>query len=113
MEAIKETHPNIKLGNSNPYRAVYGSLTSLGYSHSTSTSAYSAAKNLTKKKVQNTINHIYHLRYLYELTGAGTKNLNGLVKESRFLIYNDPTSDNIYVKSTAQILLEIFKNPPD
>ena len=113
IEVLNEVYPNIHLGSSNPYRAVYGALTSLNYDPRTSVSAYCAARNLTKTGTQNVINHIYHLRYVYELTGAGTRNLSGLVREARFLIYNDPSSDKIYVKSTAEILLDVFKTPPD
>lgn len=113
IEILKDAYPTIHLGNSNPFRAVYGALTSLGYNHSTAVSAYAASSNLVKNKNQDVINHIYHLRYLYELTGAGTKILNGQYKESRFLIYNDPATDDIFVKSTAEILNEVFETPPD
>lgn len=113
MEDIQDIYPNIHLGKSDPFRAVYGALTSLGYSQSTATSGYSAASNLTKKGNQNVINHIYHLRYMYELTGAGTKSLTGNVKEARFLIYNDPSTNNIYVKSTAEILVDLFDSGSD
>ena len=110
MEMINDLYPTIHLGNSNPVRAVYGALTSLGYNSSTATSAYAASSHLIKKNNQKVINHIYHLRYLYELTGAGTKMLTGEYKEARFLIYNDPATDNIYVKSSAEILAEVFND---
>ena len=110
MEMINDLYPTIHLGNSNPVRAVYGALTSLGYNSSTATSAYAASSHLIKKNNQKVINHIYHLRYLYELTGAGTKMLTGKYKEARFLIYNDPATDNIYVKSSAEILAEVFND---
>lgn len=113
MEALNDLYPTIHLGNSNPVRAVYGALTSLGYNSSTATSAYAASSHLIEKKNKNVINHIYHLRYLYELTGAGTRMLTGEYKEAKFLIYNDPATDNIYVKSSAEILAEVFNDNSD
>ena len=53
-----------------------------------------------------TATHFSHLRFIYELRGSGLLDNNNLVIPVKFLIYNDPSSDAIYVKSTASIILE-------
>lgn len=58
------------------------------------------------------IEHFTHMRYTYELTGYGLyDNYNN--NEStyvKYIIYNDPQSERVYVKDTASLLLEFFKN---
>lgn len=109
MWKLKELYPTIHLGKAtNPYRAIYGTLSDLGYSHSTAQSAYYAGQNRIKEGNQNVINHMYHLKYIYELIGAGTVILGSKYNNVRFLVYNDPSTDNIYVQSAASILSDIF-----
>lgn len=109
MWKLKELYPTIHLGKAlNPYRAIYGVLKDLGYSHSTAQAVFYAGRNKVKEGNQNVINHMYHLKYIYELVGAGTIVLGSSYKNVRFLVYNDPTSDNIYVQSAASILSDIF-----
>lgn len=109
MDKLKELYPTIHLGKAiNPYRAIYGVLKDLGYSHSTAQAAFYAGRNKVNEGNQNVINHMYHLKYIYELTGAGTVVLNSPYKNVRFLVYNDPSTDNIYVQSAASILSDIF-----
>ena len=115
MEMLVETnHTKIKIGDSNIVRSVYGSLNSLGlWDNDTIMSAiYAGYWAITKYKRKIVSNHFFHLRYIYELTGAGIiykGNPNN--KEVRFLIYNDPHG-NIYVKSTAEILVDVLNNKP-
>ena len=105
----------IHLGSSNPYRAIYGSLSSLGYENRTIDSAYYAGKNrIELYNSDNASQHFFHLRYIYELTGAGILYSGGVnFGEARYLIYNDP-SGNIYVKSTSEIIADLLNdnNPP-
>ena len=58
------------------------------------------------------IEHFKHMRYVYELTGYGLyDNYNN--NEStyvKYIIYNDPQSEKVYVKDTASLLLEKFKD---
>ena len=58
----------ITLGNSNLYRAVAGSLSSLGHDDKTIASAFWAGYNKVKQGNIDVANHFYHLRYIYELT---------------------------------------------
>lgn len=102
----------IHLGESNPFKAMYGSLTDLGYDKKTSVHIYSHSM-ASYEKAKGTIhrnNDIYHLRFMYELTGAGLFTMINNEKQKidavDFLIYNDPTSDKIFVKSTKQMILQ-------
>lgn len=104
-----EGRTTIHLGKSDPYRAIYGALSSLHtYDNNTIVSAYYAGRNMINKKHEGVINHIYHLRYIYELTGAGLLYDGGVsLGDVRYLIYNDP-SGGIYVKSTAEIVSDLL-----
>lgn len=97
------------LGNTNVFRAFYSVLRDLKYNQSTIISAfwsswYGAEKN------PNIALRINQIRFVYELTGAGLKYnqdlINGHVK---YLIYNAPDSDDIYVRSTAKIINDLLK----
>lgn len=103
----------IHLGKSTPYRAIYGALSNLGYESRTIDSAYFAGKNRINIYNSDTAsNHFFHLRYIYELTGAGILYSGGVnLGEARYLIYNDP-SGNIYVKSTSEIIADLLNNKP-
>jgi hypothetical protein len=50
------------------------------------------------------------LRFIYELRGSGLLGSNGLVMPVKYLIYNDPDSDAIFVRDTASIILEFLKS---
>ena len=106
-------HDKIKIGDSNIIRSLYGSLNSLGlWDHKTIISAiYAGYWATTKYNQQPVMTHFYHLRYIYELTGAGIMYNGKMANEVRFLIYNDPHGD-IYVKSTAEIIGEVLNNQP-
>lgn len=105
----------IHLGDSNPFKAMYGSLTELNYSPKEATHIYSHTRMsyLKKKNVASRNRDIFHLRFMYELTGSGLVNiLDGGGKQNLgtvdYLIYNDPVSDKIFVKSTKQMISEIL-----
>ena len=55
--------------------------------------------------------HFYHLRYIYELVGAGISYNGKMGNEVNFLIYNDPHGE-IFVKSTANILNDVLNDHP-
>ncbi len=106
-------HEKIKIGDSNIVRSLYGSLNSLGlWDHETIISAiYAGYWAATKYSQQPVMTHFYHLRYIYELVGAGISYKEGPGNEVNFLIYNDPHGE-IFVKSTANILNEVLNNQP-
>ena len=104
-EALNEIYPTLKIGKSNPYRAYAGALESLKYNYITIVSSFISAN----KEREKTAQHIYHLRFIYELAGTGITNSNGnYEKEVKYLVYNDPTGSNIYVESVAKIISEIL-----
>ena len=105
----------LKLGQSNPYRAVYATLSFLGYNAKTINSAFFAAYNSVSRNLANSDNisaHIYHLRFIYELTGIGMNLIKQVQKGERakFIIYNEPDSPNIYDVSTAKIIVDMLNS---
>lgn len=111
----------IHLGNSNPYRAVLGTMASLGYTKSDTLYVFYGGRNIAagKDKTIPTENpafvkkHIYHLRYIYELTGAGILYKDYANSEitkggAKFLVYNDPTGPGIYCVATSDIISQII-----
>ena len=102
-------HTTIKLGKTNPFRSIYSVLSDLGYDDKVSKSAFYAGWHRIYKNDQNVINHFFHLRYIYELTGVGLKYDGENFGQARFLIYNDPHG-GIFVRSTAEILSQILNS---
>jgi hypothetical protein len=101
------TSLNIHLGSTNIYKALYGALSQsnrteqeINYIIGAGLRSYMASKNQTVAK------HFYHLRFIYELTGVGLYDSEGPISGVDFLIYNDPSSDAIYVRSTADLILQ-------
>lgn len=109
QQKLDELVPNLHLGKSNIYRAVIGPLASLGYEDKTINSAFNEAVVSDDPSVRA---HICHLRYIYELTGAGIANINTgkAYEEVNFLVYNDPSGSQIYVSSVAEILAEVLED---
>lgn len=102
----------IHLGNTNTLKAMYGILSSLGYGEKKATHIYAHTKfsyllGHSAAKGEGP-SHILHMRFAYELTGAGlwTETDDGLqqLDEVDFFIYNDPSSDNIFVRSTKEMI---------
>lgn len=99
----------LSLGETNSFRAIYSVLTDLGYEHrSAITAAYHSYNKIKKENDTDTSKHIYHLRFAYELMGAGLKYGGNSYGIAKYLIYNDP-SGGIYVRSTRDILSELLK----
>lgn len=114
MYNIEKT-TGLKLGRSNPYRAVYATLSFLGFSEKTINSAFFAAFNSVSHDLPNNQSvsaHIYHLRFIYELTGIGMNLLKQIQtgERAKFIIYNEPDTDYIYVLSTSQIIIDMLEN---
>lgn len=109
-EMVSTSRKAITLGHSHFYRAFSGPLLDLGYDIRTTNSAIFAGENMVGRK-ENVAQHFFHLRYIYELTGSGIIYTDGgYLGEVKYLIYNDPASDEIYVKSAAEILEDILSN---
>lgn len=100
----------LTLGNSNLYKAVTGALSEVKMGHKQQNSFFFRGVNTILNNSHGfgniTTTHFSHLRFIYELRGSGLLDENGLIMPVKFLIYNDPSSNAIYVKSTASIILE-------
>lgn len=113
QKMLDEIRPDLHLGNSNPFRAISGVLGDYGASMPTIQSAFCASWNDWKNGNTLTGRYIYHMRFMYELSGIGILNRTssgglesaGLVK---FFIYNDPTGTGIFVASTAEIIYQVM-----
>lgn len=109
----------ITLGNSDPYRAVMGSMRVLGFDRLATQKVFYGGRNivngidnnLPKESPDYVGKHIYHLRYMYELTGAGILYQNygdSLTSGAKFMVYNDPMSMDIVVVPTSKIIQDIL-----
>lgn len=115
---------DIKLGETAPTRIYFSMLLSLMNNaekamHIYYHSYYSYKKNQSKEDIEK---HFYHLRFAYELAGYGltyfTKKVGAKksfdeqdLGHADFIIYNIPGENGtIYVKSTAQVILDELKN---
>lgn len=100
----------IHLGSSNLYKAMYGTLNGqLGYDPDESAHIYYHTINFyNNTKDEEVGSHIIHLRFVYELTGQGLYDMEGnRLDGADFFIYNDPVSDNVWVRSTKEMIAEI------
>lgn len=104
----------LHLGNSNLYKAVTGALSEIQMGYKQQNAFFFRGINTILGNNHGygdiAATHFSHLRFIYELRGSGLLDKNGLVLPVKFLIYNDPASDAIYVKSTASIILEALDN---
>ena len=106
----------IHLGKTNPYRALHSTLSYLGFDHQYVNDFLSRSFNAIKmgtKNSQEIISHLYHLQYSYELSGAGIDYKGQNLGIAKYIIYNDPKSDKIYVKSTREIISSILSPKAD
>lgn len=105
------TSLTIRLGQTNPFKAMYGILSELGYKEQTSVHIYMHARTsyLFGGSLANSeegAKYIMKMRFAYELTGAGLYDANTGEKLDAvdFLVYNDPASDKIFVRSTKAMI---------
>lgn len=112
---ISPSEIGLKLGQTNIYKALTGSLSEVYSSTRDQRDIFYHGMQIMTGPLKKTPSaspnfvelHFSHLRFVYELRGTGlidnTTGKSGVVK---YLIYNDPDSDNIFVKDTASIILE-------
>lgn len=100
----------IHLGSSNLYKAIYGTLNGgLGYEPDEAAHIYfHTVYFYDNTKDSNVGSHIIHMRFIYELTGQGLYDSEGnRLDGADFFIYNDPATENIWVRSTKEMIAEI------
>lgn len=104
----------LHLGHTNLYKAVTGALSEVQMGHKQQASMFFRGMNTILYNnhgyAEQTRTHFNHLRFIYELRGSGLLDQNGLVLPVKYLIYNDPSSDAIFVKDTASIILEALES---
>lgn len=100
----------LHLGNTNLYKAVTGALSEVQMGHKQQLEFFYRGLNTILYNSHGdgslTTKHFRHLRFIYEIRGSGLLNQNGYVAPVKYLIYNDPSSDAIFVKDTASLILE-------
>lgn len=104
----------IHLGNSNLYKAITGALSEvqLGWRQQTAF-FYRGLNTIINNSDGNgelARTHFSHLRFIYELRGSGLLDDNGFILPVKYIIYNDPSSDAIFVRDTASIIVEALES---
>lgn len=102
----KSSFSKIHLGNTMPQKAIMSSLGALSYpSNLASHVYYHMTGNVTESGT-----HIIHLRFAYELAGGKLIDQDGNdIEQVDFFVYNDPSSSNIWVRSTKQMISDFMK----
>lgn len=103
----------IHLGNTNITKSLLGSLKNIVGKDKEAIHIFYHSLAYGEKGNQIVGQHILHLRFIYELTGGGLYDKSGKrIDEADFFIYNDPNSDNIYVRSTKEMIANAIKYMP-
>ena len=103
----------LHLGNTSLYKSVTGIISEVYSSTNIQRGIYYRGLQIlkgTKKPPSATpeevITHFTHMRFNFELRGTGLIDNFGNSIIAKYIIYNDPDSDIIYVRDTASIILE-------
>lgn len=100
----------IHLGNTDFYKAIYATLYDAGYSHAYINKVFFGGMNsYINKNNKDVPTHFTHMRFIYELTGVGLGTVGENLEWEKiagadFFIYNDPSSNEIFVRSTAEMI---------
>lgn len=109
---------NLHLGDSNVYKGITGSLGSIYSDVDIQNTIYyrgmeylSGLTNPPDSSSSDIVQiHFAHLRFIYELRGQGLVDESGRSQVADFIIWNDPNSINIAVRSTKQLIQEAAQN---
>ena len=108
----KTEKATLHLGHSEAARSL---LTVLGANNIAAPVALSMYYYIMNTSDENVKKKAANLRFIYELTGYGQhykndaiQNLFGSEFRANYIIYNDPASDDIFVRSTADIIIELW-----
>lgn len=109
---------DIHLGNTNLYKSITGGLSQVLLDVSDQNTVYYRGMTILSGHSENpdtadieTINsHFAHLRFMYELRGTGLMSSNGNSQVADFIIWNDPSSENIVVRSTKDLVAKYIDN---
>lgn len=111
-EFISPEEIGLHLGNTNLYKAITGTLSEIGAGYRQQNSFfYRGAYTYLGDKhglADQVATHFGHMRLIYELRGSGLLDETEHILPVKYLIYNDPSSDAIYVKDTASLLRDLL-----
>lgn len=99
---------SLHFGQTNLYKVLLMVMGSLGYSQNLIASVYYSSIGTNNEAA---LRHFQHIRAVYEITGFGQVLIGDEYKELQeadYLIWNDPSSVIIVVRSTADIIAQIF-----
>ena len=100
----------IHLGQTNFYKALFSVITSANFtSKMAKTIIFHSINSYLQHPNNEILYHFYHMRFMYELTGVGlvtNDSEHTRIDSVDFFIYNDSTGANIYVRSTADMILK-------
>ena len=101
------------LGETNLYKAITGTLSEIYKTTRHQRDIFyrgmqilTYTKNTPSETAENVKKHFSHMRFIYELRGSGLLDASGGLRTAKYIIFNDPTSEAIYVKDTASLILE-------
>ena len=109
---------NIHFGDSNVYKGITASLGSVYPDVEIQNAIYYRGMNYLRKITNppdtssfNVVQeHFAHLRFIYEIRGQGLVDEKGNSQVADFIIWNDPASTNIAVRSTKALIRDAVKN---
>ena len=114
---INYSNKSLGLGDSNLYKSITGSLGLIMNGNAARKILYRGMQILAGESRKpdtdvpaNIARHFAHLRFVYELSGAGLLKQDGSISLVDYIIYNDPSSENIAVRDTGSIILEEMNN---
>lgn len=103
----------LHLGNTSLYKAITGVVSEVYKPTEVQRSIFYRGLQILKGTKKNpsatpeeVTTHFTHMRFAFELRGTGLIDANGRTAIAKYIIYNDPNSDTIYVRDTASLILE-------
>ena len=121
LKDFQKTYLNFSGSGSNIFKAVTGGLYEYT-NHEDVIEAiyYRGVQYLTGNTIppdttnyENVNNHFAHLRTIYQLKGSGIINESGQTMAVDFVIWNDPSSQFIYVRDVNTLILNCLENNLD
>lgn len=96
-------YETIHLGHTDITKTLLSSLTEIGYNQKEALHIFEHSLAYQSDLIVG--EHLLHLRFAYELTGGGLRDEDGnKLTGADFFIYNDPSSNDIYVRSTKEMI---------
>lgn len=108
----------IKIDTTNPYKAYATVLANLGYGISEINSSFErlyycnyalSVKGNSSHASHGVALHMGHIQSVYGLMGEGLLNPASKDQQVDFIIINDPTSNQIYVESAANLVYQVLR----